>query len=97
MEQEGTDPQVLAVAGCLFEVSFVERDGAPWTWVGGQPDVSPMGEAVRGDRRYFRFRAEAPAAAAGSVSLRFRSMTEARGMTVRMVVVPVAPERQGDE
>jgi hypothetical protein len=97
MDQEGTEPQVLAVAGCLFEVSFVEREGGQWTWVGDQPEVSPMGEAVRGDRRHFRFRAEAPAAAAGSVSLRFRSMTEARGMTMRMVVVPVAPERQGDE
>ncbi len=97
MEQEGTEPQVLAVAGCLFEVSFVEREGAPWIWVGDQPEVTPMGEAVRGGRRYFRFRAEAPAAVAGSVSLRFRSMTEARGMTVRMVVVPVAPERQSEE
>ncbi len=97
MEQQGVEPQVLAVAGCLFEVSFPERDGASWAWAGDQSEVTPVGESVRGDRRYFRFRAEAAAAAAGSVGLRFRSLTEERGMTVRMVVVPVAPERQSPE
>jgi len=97
MEQQGAEPQVLAVAGCLFEVSFPERDVGSWAWVGDQPEVTALGESVRGDRRHFRFRAEAAAAAAGSVGLRFRSLTEERGVTVRMVVVPVAPENQSPE
>jgi hypothetical protein len=92
MAQDGSEPEVLAVAGCLFEVSFPESDGASWGWAGNQPEVTAMGESVRDGRRYFRFRAEAAAAAAGSVGLRFRSETEQRGTTVRMVVVAVAPE-----
>jgi hypothetical protein len=48
---------------------------------------------VRGRRRHFRFRAEAGAATAGSVSLRFRTETAKRGMSIRVVEVPVAPEQ----
>lgn len=88
------EPEVLVVAGCLFEVSMLERQGSEWGWDGNQPEVTAMGEDVRGGRRHFRFRAEAAAGDAGTVALRFRSMTEARGMTVRMVTVRVAPERQ---
>ena len=97
MEQEASEPHVLAVAGCLFEVSLPERQGATWAWSGHQPEVTALGESVRGERRHFRFRAEPAAAGAGSVALRFRTVTEERGMTTRMVVVRVAPERQPDE
>ena len=94
MEQAESEPQVLVVAGCLFEVSFPEVEGASWSWAGDQPEVTAVGESVRADRRYFRFRAEEAAASAGSVALRFRGETEQRGMTMRMVVVAVVPERQ---
>jgi hypothetical protein len=97
MAQEASEPQVLVVAGCLFEVTFPEGQGPAWAWEGNQPEVTAAGEYVAEGRRHFRFRAEEPAAAAGSVSLRFRSLTEERGMTVRMVVVLVAPERQPPE
>lgn len=97
MAQEGSEPRVLVVAGCLFEVAFPEGQGTAWSWEGGQSEVTALGESVRDGHRYFRFRAEDAAAEAGSVSLRFRSKTEARGMTVRMVVVLVAPERQPHE
>ncbi len=48
---------------------------------------------MRGHRRHFRFRAEAEAAVAGRVSLRFRTETAKRGMSIRVVEVPVAPEQ----
>ena len=116
MAQEESEPQVLVVAGCLFDVTFPEGEGPAWAWEGNQPEVTAVGESVRDGRRHFRFRAEEAAAAAGAVSLRFRSLTEQRGttgpggrseqaltrpplgkgglVTVRMVVVLVAPERQ---
>ncbi len=97
MEQEGSEPQVLVVAGCLFEVAFPEGHGPAWAWEGDRPEVTALGESVRDGRRHFRFRAEDAAAAAGGVNLRFRSVSEERGMTVRMVGVLVAPERQPDE
>lgn len=97
MAQEDSEPHVLVVAGCLFEVTFPEGQGPAWAWEGDQSEVTAVGEFVRDGRRHFRFRAEDSAAAAGSVSLRFRSLTEERGMTVRMVVVLVAPERQPPE
>ena len=93
MEQDESEPEVLVVAGCLFEVAFPEAGGPAWAWEGDQPEVTALGESVRAGRRHFRFRAEAAAADAGRVGLRFRSETEERGMTVRMVVVPVVPER----
>lgn len=93
MQQDGAEPEILAVAGCLFEVSMPERDGASWGWAGGQPEVTFLGESVRGRRRHFRFRAEEAAATAGQVSIRFRSDTAERGMSMRAVVVLVAPEQ----
>ena len=93
MNDDESEPSVSVVAGCLFEVSLPEGQGPAWGWEGGQPEVTALGETVRDGRRHFRFRAEAAAAAAGSVALRFRGQTEKRGMTVRMVVVPVVPER----
>ena len=97
MAQEESEPQVLVVAGCLFEVTFPDGQGPAWAWEGNQPEVTAVGEFVRHGRRHFRFRAEDAAAAAGGVSLRFRSLTEERGMTVRVVVVLVAPERHPHE
>ena len=84
---------MLVVAGCLFEVTFPEGGGPSWSWEGDQPEVTALAEFVRAGRRHFRFRAEAAGADAGSVGLRFRSQSEERGTTVRMVVVPVVPER----
>jgi hypothetical protein len=83
---------VWAVAGCLFEVSMPERNGAPWQLADPPPGVTLVGESVRGQERHFRFRAEAEGAEAGEVALRFRSLTEERGKVLRMVVVRVAPE-----
>ena len=93
MIDDESDPTVSVVAGCLFEVSLPEGEGSAWAWEGGQSEVTAMGERVHDGRRHFRFRAEEPAATAGSVRLRFRGQTEERGTTVRMVVVPVVPER----
>ena len=93
MDQDSGEPVVIAVAGCLFEVSLPERDGMSWTPVEPEPEEATLiGESVRGDRRHFRFRAEARAAVTGSVTLRFRTETAARGMSMRVVEVPVAPE-----
>lgn len=94
MDLDTTEPELYAVAGCLFEVSLPEGEGASWSWSGGQPEVTHLGESARGGRRHFRFRAEAAGAEAGQVGLRFRALTEGRGMTVRVVVVPVAPEHE---
>lgn len=88
------EPVLWAVAGCLFEVSLLERPGgSPWE-VSPQPEVTLLAEAVRGDGHHFRFRAEAAAAVAGEVHLRFRSMTAEGAVLVRQVVVRVAPEAE---
>jgi hypothetical protein len=94
MDPGPNEPALVAVAGCLFEVSLPEGDGASWSLA--EPQVGQatlLGESVRGDRRHFRFRAEAEAAVAGRVSLRFRTESAKRGMSIRVVEVPVAPEK----
>lgn len=97
MDEDSNEPALVVVAGCLFEVSLPERDGASWALADPQPeDATLLGESVRGRRRHFRFRAEAAAAAAGSVSMRFRTETAQRGMSIRVVEVPVAPEQSPD-
>lgn len=94
MDQESNEPALVAVAGCLFEVSLPESDGVTWALAEPQAEEATLlGESVRGDRRHFRFRAEAGAAVAGSVSLRFRTESAKRGMSLRVVEVPVAPEQ----
>ena len=94
MDGDVNEPAVIAVAGCLFEVSLPERDGTSWALVAPQPEEATLvGESVRGDRRHFRLRAEARAGVAGRVSLRFRSESAERGMSMRIVEVPVAPEQ----
>lgn len=90
MENDANGPELHVVAGCLFEVSLPEREGMSWRWAESQPAVTQLGESVRADRRHFRFRAEAP----GAISLRFRTETEERGTSTRMVAVSVAPERE---
>lgn len=93
MEQDADEPVFSAVAGCLFEISLHARAGAaPWQ-VDPGAEVTLLGEVVRGDRHHFRFRAEAPAAVAGEVHLRFRSMTAEQAVVMREVVVGVAPEQ----
>lgn len=94
MDPASNEPALLVVAGCLFEVSLPECDGVSWTLAepGGE-EATLLGETVRGDRRHFRFRAEAGAAVAGRVALRFRTESAQRGMSIRMVEVPVAPEQ----
>ena len=92
MEQDDAEPVLWAVAGCLFEVSLLQRPGAsPWE-VGTRPEVTLLADAVLDDGHHFRFRAEAAAAVAGEVHLRFRSTTAERAVLVRQVVVRVAPE-----
>ena len=94
MDDDSNEPMLVVVAGCLFEVSLPERDGASWSLADPQPEeVTLLGESVRGHRRHFRFRAEAGAAVAGSVSLRFRTESAERGMSLRAVEVLVAPEQ----
>jgi hypothetical protein len=94
MDEDSNEPALVAVAGCLFEVSLPERDGATWALADPQPEeVTLLGESVGGRRRHFRFRAEAGAAVAGRVSLRFRTESAKRGMSLRVVEVPVAPEQ----
>ena len=94
MDEDSNEPALVAVAGCLFEVSLPERDGASWALADPQPEeVTLLGESVRGHRRHFRFRAEAGAAVAGRVALRFRTETATRGMSIRVVEVLVAPEQ----
>lgn len=96
MDEDSNDPLLIAVAGCLFEVSLPEREGGSWSLEEGVPGATLLGESVRGHRRHFRFRAEAEAAGAGGVALRFRSETPERGMSLRVVEVPVAPEHEPD-
>lgn len=94
MDEDSNEPALVVVAGCLFEVSLPEREGATWALADPQPEeVTLLGESVRGRRRHFRFRAEAGAAVAGRVSLRFRTESATRGMSLRVVEVPVAPEQ----
>jgi hypothetical protein len=93
MDPESNEPALVAVAGCLFEVSLPERDGVSWTLAEPQEQATLLGEWVRGDRRHFRFRAEAGAAVAGRVSLRFRTESAERGRSIRVLAVPVAPEQ----
>lgn len=93
MDENSNEPALVVVAGCLFEVSLPERDGASWDLADPQPEEATLvDESVRGGRRHFRFRAEAGAAVAGSVSLRFRTESAKRGMSMRVVEVPVVPE-----
>jgi hypothetical protein len=94
MDPESKEPALVAVAGCLFEVSLPERQGVSWSLAEPQAGgATLLSESVRGDRRHFRFRAEAEAAVAGGVSLRFRTESAERGISIRVVEVPVAPEQ----
>ncbi len=92
MGSDGTEAVVWVVAGCLFEVSMPERNGTSWHLADPPPGVTLLTESVRGEERHFRFRAEVEGARTGEVSLRFRALTEERGMVLRSVVVRVAPE-----
>jgi hypothetical protein len=92
MGRDSVEPVLWAVAGCLFEVSMPERNGVTWHLADPPPEVTLLGESVRGDERHFRFRAEVEGALTGEVSLRFRALTVERGMVLRCVVVHVAPE-----
>lgn len=94
MDEDSKEPLLTAVAGCLFEVSLPEAEGASWSLAEPAAEATLVSESVRGPRRHFRFRAEAAAADAGGVALRFRSETPARGMSLRIVEVPVAPEHE---
>lgn len=94
MEGDGSQPQIWAVAGCLFEVSVAEDAGSPWQFDGSAAGtgMTLLGESVRAGRRHFRFRAEAEAVGAGEVQLRFRMQSAQRGRVLRTVPVHVAPE-----
>lgn len=92
MDEDSNEPALVAVAGCLFEVALPERGGTTWALADPPAEVTLLGESVRGDRRHFRFRAEAGAAVAGKVALRFRTESARRGMSIRVVEVPMAPE-----
>ena len=83
---------VWVVGGCLVVVSWPERAGTSWHLADPPPGVTLLSESVRGEERHFRFRAEADGARTGRVSLRFRALTEQRGMVLRSVDVRVAPE-----
>ncbi len=93
MGRDVVEPELWAVAGCLFEVALPERAGASWHWADPPPGVTLLGESVRGDQRHFRFRAEEEGAELGKVSLRFRCRTAERAVVLRSVVVHVAPEK----
>lgn len=97
MELDAGEPMLWAVAGCLFEVSLPEREGASWHWADPPPGVTLLGESVRGDQRHFRFRAEADDVTAGAVTLRFRGRTAVGAVVLRSVVVGVAPEKEPAE
>jgi len=92
MGLDAGEPVLWAVAGCLFEVSLPEREGAAWHWADPPLGVTLVGESVRGDQRHFRFRAEADADVADVVTLRFRGRTAAGAVLLRSVTVGVAPE-----
>ncbi len=45
MDEDSNEPALVAVAGCLFEVSLPERDGASWALADPQPeDATLLGE-----------------------------------------------------
>jgi len=92
VEGDESQPQVWAVAGCLFEVSVPEDGRATWEWDGAAAGMTLLSESVRGRRRHFRFRAEAEAVGAGEVPLRFRWHSAERGRVLRTIAVHVAPE-----
>lgn len=91
MGPEGVEPVVRVAAGCLFEVSLPEAT-APWLWANPRPEVSLLHHGMVDRLHVFRFRAEAAAAEAGQVSLRFRTENEVGAVVVRAVMVAVAPE-----
>jgi len=93
MRNDAVEPRLWAVAGCLFEVSLPEGEGASWRWADPPIGVTLLGESVRGDQRHFRFRAEAE----GEVSLRFRGQSAERAVIMRSVAVRVAPEQDPAE
>jgi hypothetical protein len=78
---EGLEPQVWAVAGCLFEVSLPADTGSPWRWMNPHPVVTLVAEGLRGRSSHLRFRAEA----AGDVELRFGHAGTERAVLVRIV------------
>jgi hypothetical protein len=96
MSPNGIEPQVRVVAGCLFEVSLPESTEDPWVWANPRPEVTLLDQAVGDGVRRFRFRAEAAAADAGQVALRFRAANEVGAVVVRSVSVPFAPEKWPD-
>lgn len=91
MGNDAVEPRLWAVAGCLFEVSLPEGDGASWRWADPPPGVTLVGESVRGGQRHFRFRADA--GAEGAVALRFRGRSAVAAVVMRSVAVHVAPEK----
>ena len=97
MGLDAGEPMLWAVAGCLFEVSLPEREGASWHWADPPPGVTLLGESVRGVQRHFRFRAEAGSDAADAITLRFRGRTAAGAVVLRSVKVGVAPGKDPAE
>jgi hypothetical protein len=89
---DNVEPEIWVVAGCLFEVSLPDGGALPWQWRNPGPEVTLLGEAVGGDARHFRFRAEASGAEAGTVQLRFGNTNDHGAVVVRAVVVRVVPE-----
>ncbi len=104
-DARGAEPELWAVAGCLFEVAF---PAGGWRWDGAEPasGVTLVGERTDGaSRQHVRFRAEAAgvgapgsatAATAGTagVALHFSrpASGEERGGDRRSIRVRVAPE-----
>ena len=86
--QGESEPSVWVVAGCLFEVSLPTAPDGRWCHLVPVPEVTLLGDDVRGARHHFRFRAEASGAAAGSVSLRFRREPSGRQVQVQVLVAP---------
>jgi hypothetical protein len=87
MDEDSNEPALVAVAGCLFEVSLPGDESTPWRCDAGGPAMTLLADGRRHGRHHFRFRAEAAAAAAGEVELRFF-----RGPAERTVTVRVAAE-----
>src|SRR4051794_34969527 len=88
----GTEAGGWGVPRCLLEVAMPHRKGTSWHVADPPPGVTLLSESVRGEERHFRFRAEAEGGRTGKVSLRFRALTEERGMVLRSVVGSVGPE-----
>jgi hypothetical protein len=89
---DSVEPEIWVVAGCLFEVSLPDGGACPWRWRNPSPDVTLLGEGIRGTARHFRFRAEASGAKAGTVQLRFGNTNDAGAVVVRAILVRVVPE-----